>query len=250
MDLDEQYPLPPPLSWPRPLAKEVGPRRKYATKSEYEAALEAWKREDQSEERKAMRRARDTARMQALRRQENVDPNGNNRNRKRTSIGLPRGLAPRADEPAEGQRCMPADDEDADSAGGSETRRQRRHETYAPGAAGLPVGGRHSIDRMPRLAALRPIPATCRTVGRSGARMRMGFPDAPTAADVRSFRNLVRSDTVRHRLARPLRRAARFSAARRSAARFTPLCSSASRRSAPPAPTGDMLAQVGADAPD
>ena len=243
MDVDERYPLPPPLGWKRPR-----PGKRYPTQSEYDEALAAWIREDQTEERQAMRRARaqHCSRARQARFQENSAANAN-RNPKRTRIGLRHGLVPRVDEPAEGQRVD--EDEDADSMCGSETRRQRRHENYATGAAGLPVGGRHNIDRMPRLAALRPIPATCRTVGRSGARMRMGFPDAPTAADVRNFRNLVRSDTVRHRLARPLQCAARFSAARFSAARLTPLCSSTSHCSAP-APTGDMLAQVGADAPD
>ena len=77
-------------------------------------------------------------------------------------------------------------DSEAAAADGPQRRRQRRRENPVLGSVGLPVGGRLSIDRMPRLAALRPIPDSCRVVGRSAAGGRVGFPDAPSAADLRT----------------------------------------------------------------
>ncbi len=84
MDLDEQFPLPPPI--PRPSARErIGPRSKYHTKADFDAAVEAWKQLDRSEEREAMRRARANARKSAWIRieRENQDPNGGGRKRGR-----------------------------------------------------------------------------------------------------------------------------------------------------------------------
>ena len=108
MEIDERYPLPPPLGWARPLAKEVGARRKYKTKQEFEAALTAWQQEDQSEEREAMRRARKVAlrsvARDARRNQENDNPNPDGR-RKRQSGLSEGGLAPATASSASGRRA-------------------------------------------------------------------------------------------------------------------------------------------------
>ena len=60
-ELDAEYPLPPPVP-NRPCARrDLGRGKKYATRTEYDAALQAWQRADQSKERRAMRAAREQA---------------------------------------------------------------------------------------------------------------------------------------------------------------------------------------------
>lgn len=191
MDLDEQYPLPPPLPG-KPLAKDVGQGKRFATRADYLAAKEAWQREDDSPDRRAMRLARSNARKRAQKRKENSAPNPSNARRQRTQHG---GLQHTASDTMRNNSGDTDCDGEAEASEGRQQQQQRQQQ-YASGTAGLPVGARHSIDRMPRLAALKPIPDACRSVGRSVAGGRMGFPDKPSATDLRTFRELVRSNTV------------------------------------------------------
>lgn len=215
MDLDEQYPLPFPLP-AKPLAKDVGEGKRFATRADYLAAKEAWQREDDSPARRAMRLARKNAQTSASRRTESSGPNASDARKKKrcntasNSIGdaagdgdASRGITGRSmdtgSDASDALNAGVADAADAqiEAEASDEPRRQRRRmQSFASGTAGLPVGARHSIDRMPRLAALRPIPDACRSVGHAVAGGHMGFPDKPSATDVRTFRELVRSDTV------------------------------------------------------
>ena len=64
--LDAEYPLPPPVP-NRPCARrDLGHGKKYATRADYDAALEAWRSLDQSTDRQVMRFNREhTARLRA-----------------------------------------------------------------------------------------------------------------------------------------------------------------------------------------